>query len=70
MWEGLRRISCPTLVVRGQQSDVFGEETGLRMAEVIPDCRFVTVPDAGHTVPQDNVRGFLKAVVPFLRGDS
>jgi pimeloyl-ACP methyl ester carboxylesterase len=68
MWKRLEDITCPTLVVRGAKSDIFAEETGLRMAQVIPDCRFVTVPDAGHTVPQDNAKEFLKAVTPFLRG--
>ncbi len=68
MWEGLSRVTCPTLVVRGEKSDIFAEETGRRMAETIPDCRFITVPDAGHTVPQDNASEFLKAVTPFLRG--
>ena len=66
MWERLRAITCPTLVVRGAQSDVFAEETGRRMAETIPDCRFVTVPDAGHTVPMDNAPGFLKVLQTFL----
>jgi len=70
MWEGLSRITCPTLVVRGANSDIFAEETGQRMAQVIPDCRFVTVPDAGHTVPQDNASEFLSAVTPFLRGEA
>ena len=68
MWARLEDIACPTLVVRGEKSDVFAEETGRRMAEVIPDCRFVTVPDAGHTVPQDNASAFLETVTPFLRG--
>jgi pimeloyl-ACP methyl ester carboxylesterase len=66
MWEQLRRIACPTLVVRGAESDVFAEETGRKMAATVPDCRFVTVPDAGHTVPQDNARGFLRAQRGFL----
>jgi pimeloyl-ACP methyl ester carboxylesterase len=66
VWERLRDISCPTLIVRGADSEVFPEETGHRMVELIPDCRFVTVPNAGHTVPQDNPRDFLAAVRPFL----
>ena len=66
MWERLRSISCPTLVVRGADSDVFAEETGRRMAETIPDCRFVTIPDASHTVPQDNAAGFLEVLQAFL----
>jgi pimeloyl-ACP methyl ester carboxylesterase len=53
-------------VVRGGDSDVFAEATGLRMVELLPQGRFVTVPDAGHTVPQDNPAAFLAAVRPFL----
>jgi esterase len=66
IWERLAAIRCPTLVVRGANSDVFAEETGRRMAEVIPDCRFVTVPDAGHTVPQDTPKAFLEVVEAFF----
>lgn len=66
MWDVLGRIQCPTLVVRGDESDVFPEATAQRMTELIPNCRLVTVPDAGHTVPQDNPAGFLAAVHLFL----
>ena len=66
LWERLRAIACPTLVVRGGGSNVFAEATGKRMAKTIPDCRFVTVPDAGHTVPQDNPTAFLAAVQEFF----
>ena len=62
MWDALRRIDCPTLVVRGADSDVFPEETARKMIELLPDGRFVTVPDAGHTVPQDNPAGFLEVL--------
>ena len=66
MWDGLKQIACPTLVVRGGDSEVFEEKTGKRMADVIADCRFVTVPDAGHTVPGDNPAGFLAELQSFL----
>lgn len=66
MWARLAQIRCPTLVVRGADSDVLSEKTAKRMEEVIPNCRFVTVPEAGHTVPQDNAAGFLAVVRPFL----
>ena len=67
LWERLPQIACPTLVVRGEESNVFMEETGLRMAELLADGRFVTVPDAGHTVPQDNPSAFLQTLESFLR---
>ena len=66
LWDKLRQIECPTLVVRGGESDVLPEKTAQRMQETIPECRLVTVPKAGHTVPQDNSAGFLAEVRPFL----
>lgn len=66
MWDALRRIECPTLVVRGAQSDVFPEQTAQKMIELLPDGRFATVPEAGHTVPQDNPAAFLSILRPFL----
>ena len=42
------------------------ESTAHRMIELLPNGRVVTVPDAGHTVPQDNPRGFLEVLLPFL----
>src|SRR5574341_257931 len=53
-WELLKTISCPTLVVRGIESDLLGGETAERMAREIPDARYVEVADAGHSVSTDN----------------
>ena len=65
-WASLRNITCPTLLVRGVDSDILSPELAQRMLESIPDCRLVEVPDSGHAVPLDNPSGFLKAVQPFL----
>lgn len=66
MWDALRLITCPALVVRGAGSDVFQESTARRMIELLPNGSFATVPAAGHTVPQDNPQGFLRAVDAFF----
>lgn len=66
LWDDLRAIRCPTLVVRGGESDVFAEETAHEMIEALPDGTLVTVPGAGHLVPQDSPAGFLEAVAPFI----
>jgi pimeloyl-ACP methyl ester carboxylesterase len=56
------RITCPTLVLRGGDSDIFADETMQKMREVIPDCTTVTIPRAGHLVAGDNPADFLVAV--------
>jgi pimeloyl-ACP methyl ester carboxylesterase len=65
-WALLSRITCPTLLVRGALSDVLSPETAARMVQTIPNCRLVEVPDAGHSVPLENPRGFLAAISDFL----
>jgi esterase len=67
LWEAVAKITCPTLVVRGGDSDIFAEATMRRMQEVIPDCAIVTVPRAGHLVAGDNPADFLVAVQELLR---
>jgi esterase len=52
--DGLAQIACPTLVVRGGESDVFHEEDAERLAARLPRGRHVTIPRAGHTVQGDN----------------
>jgi pimeloyl-ACP methyl ester carboxylesterase len=65
-WSLLEKIRAPTLLLRGAESDVLDRETAEHMTRVIPDCRLVEVPDAGHSIPLDNPTGFREAVATFL----
>lgn len=65
-WALLRAITAPTLLVRGAESDILAPETAEQMLREIPDCRMVTVPNSGHSIPLDNPRGFIDAVQTFL----
>jgi esterase len=64
--EGLAKVTCPTLVVRGAESDVFHAEDGERLAQRLPDGRFITIPRAGHTVQGDNPKDLAAALRDFL----
>ena len=66
LWESLEDIRCPTLIVRGGDSDIFPVETLERMLQVIPQSTSAVVPKAGHLVAGDNPDGFLKALRAFL----
>lgn len=59
-------IRCPTLVVRGEESDVLGAEGAERFAEALPDGRWVSVPGAGHTVQGDEPRRLTEEIRTFL----
>ena len=67
LWECVRGIDCPTLVLRGDRSDLFPEETMQRMQQAIADCETVTISGAGHLVQGDNPADFVVAVQALLR---
>jgi esterase len=64
--DGLARVGCPTLVVRGAESDVFHDEDAERLAAGLPDGRWVKIPKAGHTVQGDNPKDLVAALQAFL----
>jgi esterase len=62
----LARVTCPTLVVRGAESDVFHDEDAERLANALPDGRWVKIAKAGHTVQGDNPKELVAALRDFL----
>jgi pimeloyl-ACP methyl ester carboxylesterase len=65
-WKLLPKIKAPTLLIRGELSDVLAPQVADRMLKEIPDCKFATVPGSGHSIPLESPRGFLEAVRTFL----
>ncbi|HEX9126653.1 MAG TPA: alpha/beta fold hydrolase [Methylomirabilota bacterium] len=66
LWEPLRRITAPTLLVRGAESDVLSADVAKRMIDALPDGRLVEITGASHTVPADQPEAFARAVRAFL----
>jgi pimeloyl-ACP methyl ester carboxylesterase len=66
LWPAWRAITCPTLVIRGADSDILSAETAKRMIGTCAAARLVEVSDAGHTVPGDQPARFLDLVTEFL----
>ncbi len=66
LWEPLPRIPCPTLVVRGAESDILSAEVAKKMTERLPDGRVVEIAGAGHTVPADRPEEFVRQIRAFL----
>jgi pimeloyl-ACP methyl ester carboxylesterase len=66
LWAPLARITCPTLLVRGAESDILSPEIAKRMLASLPDGRLVEIAEAGHSVPGDQPEAFAAAVRSFL----
>jgi esterase len=52
-------ITCPTLVARGEHSDVLSDASAERFARALPKGRWVRVEGAAHTVQGDNPRALV-----------
>ena len=68
LWEYLGQIECPTIIIRGGDSDIFTPQVMDRMLETIPGSIGAVVPGARHLVPGDNPAGFLEALRRLLDG--
>lgn len=65
-WALLPKITAPTLLIRGELSDVLDEAVAERMLREIRDCTFALVPGSGHSIPLESPKGFLQVVRTFL----
>jgi esterase len=66
LWPAWRALACPTLLVRGAESDILSADTAAKMIEAQPNARLVEIADAGHTVPGDQPEAFLKVLREYL----
>ena len=67
LWPVLAGIPCPTLVVRGADTDLLPLDVAQRMERDLPHGRLVEVPQAGHMVFEDNPGDFIAALRDFLQ---
>ncbi|HKS99706.1 MAG TPA: alpha/beta hydrolase [Rugosimonospora sp.] len=68
LWTCVDALRCPTLVIRGAQSDFLAADTCARMSARQPLLRWTEVPAAGHYVHDDNPAAFIPLVTGFLPG--
>jgi esterase len=66
LWPSLPSIACPTLIVRGKETDLLTPEVAQRMVETIPNAKLVEIERAGHMVFEDNPKDFIAAVKDWL----
>lgn len=66
LYAAARRLTAPTLLVRGAQSDVVSDDSVQEFLAVVPGASFVDIAGAGHMVAGDHNDAFSIAVVDFL----
>jgi len=66
LWDDVRAITCPTLIVKGGESDILSTESAQKLQAAIPGSQLALIPGAGHSVMGDNPGAFVAAVRGFL----
>lgn len=66
LWDDVARVACPTLILRGAESDILSEDGALRLQAAIAGSRLSVIPGAGHSVMGDNPEAFTAEVQAFL----
>ncbi len=64
--ELLAHISCPTLVLVGEEDALISPQVTRDYAAQIPGAHFVSIPHAGHLSNLEQPRAFIQAVRQFL----
>ncbi len=64
-WDEVAVLRCPTLLIRGENSQELSQETFERMQGANPLIQGVIIPRAGHWVHSDQPQMYLQAIRQF-----
>lgn len=68
LWDDVGAIHCPTLIIKGGESDILSADSAQKLQAAIPGSRLAVIPGAGHSVMGDNPQAFVTAARDFLAG--
>jgi pimeloyl-ACP methyl ester carboxylesterase len=65
-WPSLAQIGCPAVLIYGAYS--LGKMGTMvnDIAQAIPDCQLIEIPDASHDLPNENPQEFIRALRAYL----
>jgi len=66
LWEAIKTITCPTLLLHGEYSQVVSAEIAQRMGDEMADCRVRRVDQAGHALFTEQPEVFADQVRQFF----
>jgi len=67
LWEDVKKITAPTLLFRGAQSQALSQSVAEKMQATLPNGRLVTIDPATHNVHSDNPKDFARELDRFLQ---
>lgn len=65
-WPALAKIKCPSVLIYGVHSMGKMRTEVTRIAQTIPNCQSIEIPDAAHDLPNENPEEFIRALRSYL----
>ena len=65
-WPSLAQIRCPSVLIYGAHSLGKMGTMVTDIAQAIPNCQLIEIPDASHDLPNENPTHFIRALRDFL----
>ena len=62
----MKNITCPTLVIRGEESPFLSRQDVQEMCEIIPQAEWKEIPKSAHMPAQENSEIFNSAILDFI----
>jgi len=69
LFDAVKKITVPTLLVRGGKSELVTKEAVEEFLEIVPHAKYTDVSGAGHMVAGDRNDVFADAVLEFLQSE-
>ncbi len=67
VWSNLDKVTCPVLVIRGEETYVLRDHNLQNMIHKLPAGKSFTIPGTGHLVPLEAPRKTAEVVLDFLK---
>ncbi len=68
LWAAAKSITQPTLLVRGEHSDVLSPEIANELKQAIPQADFVEIKNSSHSIPPEQPKALANAIQDFIKG--
>jgi len=65
--EAVKNISCPLLIVRGDDDHLISKETVFELSEIVKGARLLNIPFAGHAAFEEQKEIFMISLNEFLK---
>ena len=65
--EAVKNITCPLLIVRGDDDHLISRETVFELSEIVKSSRLLNIPFAGHAAFEEQKEIFMISLNEFLK---